>query len=362
MPAAVSAEKLAALLVAGRGSVRRGDTRVEASLRGREAVQPLGGVPMHWMTEWASPYPIFVTHAEGIHVVDVDGSPYVDLCLGDTGAMTGQRAPAVEASPGGRRGDHVHAPHRGRRMGGEELSRRFGLPCWQFALTATDTNRFVIRLARHLTGRPRPVSTTSATTAHGRRDLRGPRGRRGLDPGRQHGDRLSTRPTTTGGRDQRRGRARGRSSPGDVAVVLIEPALTNRHRAARAGLPRRPARPPPAEPGRCSSSTRPTRSAPARAATRAHALEPDFLTHRASPLASGIPAGRVRLHRRAGRAPIGPITGATHADVGGIGGTLAGNALSLAAMRATLEHVLTDDGLRADDRARGAVRDRRAGR
>src|SRR6266851_1403604 len=49
----------------------------------------LGGVPMNWMKKWAGAFPIFVQSAKGAHFTDVDGREYVDLCLGDTGAMTG---------------------------------------------------------------------------------------------------------------------------------------------------------------------------------------------------------------------------------------------------------------------------------
>ena len=48
-----------------------------------------GGVPMLWMIRWAGSFPVFVKEARGAHFTDVDGNSYVDLCLGDTGAMTG---------------------------------------------------------------------------------------------------------------------------------------------------------------------------------------------------------------------------------------------------------------------------------
>jgi len=38
---------------------------------------------------------------------------------------------------------------------GEELRRRFGLPFWQIATTATDANRFALRVARAVTNRPK---------------------------------------------------------------------------------------------------------------------------------------------------------------------------------------------------------------
>ena len=115
----------------------------------------LAGVPMPWMTEWAGPYPVFAASAEGAHFTDVDGNEYVDLCLGDTGAMTGHAPPATVAAIAEQaaRGITLMLPTEDSAWVAGELSRRFGLPYWQFALTATDANRFTIRLARAITGR-----------------------------------------------------------------------------------------------------------------------------------------------------------------------------------------------------------------
>ena len=80
----------------------------------------LGGVPMNWMVRWAGPFPIFVDRGQGARFVDVDGLSYLDLCLGDTGAMTGH-APAATLEAVTRqiaaRAD-LHAAHRGRHLGG----------------------------------------------------------------------------------------------------------------------------------------------------------------------------------------------------------------------------------------------------
>src|SRR3954452_12957244 len=117
----------------------------------------LAGVPMPWMTEWAGAFPVFVDHASGAQFTDVDGNSYVDFCLGDTGAMTGH-SPAATAeaiAAQARRGITLMLPTEDSSWVGEELGRRFGLPYWQFTLTATDANRATIRLARALTGRPK---------------------------------------------------------------------------------------------------------------------------------------------------------------------------------------------------------------
>ena len=117
----------------------------------------LDGVPMNWMIKWAGPYPLFVEEARGAHFTDVDGHEYVDFCLGDTGAMAGHGPDAtiraVERQL--RRGITHMLPTEDAIVAADELQRRFGVRWWQFTLTATDANRFAIRLARHITGRPK---------------------------------------------------------------------------------------------------------------------------------------------------------------------------------------------------------------
>ena len=132
----------------------------EAHPRSLELFQRAGqslfaGVPMHWMREWAGAFPVFVAEASGARFTDVDGNEYVDLCLGDTGAMTGHAPEATAAAVAEqmRRGTTLMLPTEDSIWVGEEMARRFGLPSWQFALTATDANRFTIRLAREATRR-----------------------------------------------------------------------------------------------------------------------------------------------------------------------------------------------------------------
>jgi glutamate-1-semialdehyde 2,1-aminomutase len=139
----------------------------------------LAGVPMNWMTRWASPVPPFVAHGEGARVTDVDGHEYVDFALGDTGAMAGHAPPAAVTAIAEQaaRGITFMLPTEDSNWAGEEMARRFRLPFWQFTLTATDANRFVIRLARQITGRPKiivhnwcyhgSVDETLATTIDG---------------------------------------------------------------------------------------------------------------------------------------------------------------------------------------------------
>ncbi|HQU35337.1 MAG TPA: aminotransferase class III-fold pyridoxal phosphate-dependent enzyme, partial [Anaerolineales bacterium] len=116
-----------------------------------------GGVPMLWMIRWAGSFPVFVQSAKGARFTDVDGNTYIAFCLGDTGAMTGHAPEAtVQAiTAQAQKGITLMLPYEDVIWVGEELQRRFGLPYWQFALTATDANRFALRMARMLTGRPK---------------------------------------------------------------------------------------------------------------------------------------------------------------------------------------------------------------
>jgi len=132
------------------------------------------GVPMSWMTRWAGAFPLFVDRAKGARFTDVDGKAYVDFCLGDTGAMTGHAPDAALAAIKAQldRGITFMLPTEDALAVSDELARRFGLPAWQVAMTATDANRHVIRIARHVTGRPGSWSSTGATTAPSTRPSR----------------------------------------------------------------------------------------------------------------------------------------------------------------------------------------------
>ena len=198
-------------------------------LFGRARRSLFAGVPMHWMTEWAGPFPVFVEEASGARFSDVDGNEYVDLCLGDTGAMTGHApdAAAVAVAEQMRRGTTLMLPTEDSIWVGEEMTRRFGLPSWQFALTATDANRFTIRLARAATGRPKvlvhnwcyhgSVDETFAVIADGGIASRPNNIGAPVDPS------LTTRVVEINDLD---GLER-ELADGDVACCLFEPALTN---------------------------------------------------------------------------------------------------------------------------------------
>jgi glutamate-1-semialdehyde 2,1-aminomutase len=305
----------------------------------------VSGVPMPWMSEWAGPFPVFVAEAEGARFTDVDGREYVDFCLGDTGAMTGH-APraAVDAICGqAAKGMTFMLPTEDSIWIAEEMRRRFGLPRWQFCLTASDANRFTIRLARAVTGRPRIL--VFSYCYHGSVDETILVLREGAPVSRPGNigpavDPVETTRVVEFNDVEALAEALVRE---DVACVLAEPALTN----VGIVLP---------EPGFHDQLRELTRRhgtylvidethticAGPGGATTAWGLEPDFITI-GKPLGSGVPAACYGMTEEAAERVQAFMLTLPTTGVGGVGGTLAANALSLAAMRATLEHVLTAD-------------------
>jgi glutamate-1-semialdehyde 2,1-aminomutase len=308
----------------------------------RARLSLLNGVPMNWMVRWAGPFPVFVESASGAHFTDVDGHRYLDLCLGDTGAMTGHAPPAtveaVRAQAG--QGFTFMLPTQDAIWVGEALQRRFGLPFWQIAMTATDANRFAIRLARHLTGRKWILAYNWCY--HGTVDetfvtLNG--GRPGPRPGNT-GPAVDPATTTRVIEFNDLGALEAALAPGDVACVLAEPAMTN------IGI----IHPDPGYHEDLRAITRRTGTllildethticAGPGGYTAAHGLQPDMLTI-GKPIAGGFPAAAYGFSAEvAGRIRAGEDR--ETADVSGIGGTLSANAMALAAIRATLQEVLT---------------------
>jgi glutamate-1-semialdehyde 2,1-aminomutase len=303
----------------------------------------LAGVPMHWMAKWPGGFPVYVAEARGSRFVDVDGHEYVDFCLGDTGSMTGHapRATLRAIAEQSARGITLMLPTEDANWVGAELARRFGLPTWQFALTATDANRFLIRLARHVTGRPKilvfnwcyhgTVDETFAALEDGAVVAR----RGNLGPP------VAPSETTKVVEWNDVSALEAALAPGDVACVLAEPALTNIgivhpeqgfHDALRE-LTRR------TETVLVIDETHTICCGPG-GFTAAHGLEPDALTI-GKTIAGGVPAAAYGFSAGLAQRVEAAIE-LEDVDVGGIGGTLAGNALSLAAMRATLGEVLTE--------------------
>jgi glutamate-1-semialdehyde 2,1-aminomutase len=320
------------------------DRPKSAALFERARKSLLGGVPMNWMAKWAGAFPPFVREARGAEFFDVDGHRYIDFCLGDTGAMTGHSpsATVTAVEQQARRGITLMLPSEDSIIVGEELQNRFGLPYWQFALTATDANRFSIRLARHITQRPKilvfnwcyhgTVDESFITLQYGVAKAR--RGNVGppVDPA----------VTTTVVEFNDLAALEAALTKEDIACVLAEPALTN----VGIVLP---------DPGYHAALREITRKhgtlliidethticAGPGGYTRAENLEPDFLVF-GKPIAGGVPGAAYGFTAEVAQCIL-DRQNLEDCDTGGIGGTLAGNALSLAAMKATLQKVLTKE-------------------
>ena len=293
---------------------------------------------MPWMTRWPGDHPVFLESADGARFVDVDGNQFVDFCLGDTGAMTGHSNPAVTAAlvEQSRRGLTTMLPSADAVWVADNLAARFGLPKWQFCLSATDANRFVLRFARHLTGRPRVV--VHDWCYHGTVDetlvVLDDAGRTVSRPG-AIGPQVDPGLTTRAVPFNDLGALDAALSHGDVAAVLIEPALTN----IGIVLP---------DAGYLDGVRSLTRKhdvlliidethticAGPGGCTREWSLEPDFLVI-GKTIGGGVPVAAYGMSADVARL-LESRMGGDDVDVSGVGGTLSGSALAMAAMRATL--------------------------
>lgn len=306
-------------------------------------------VPMTWMNKWAGGFPLAFERAHGAVITDVDGHELIDFALGDTGAMAGHSPePLVRALAervGHLGGVTTMLPTADAEWVAHELTRRFGLAKWSFSLSATDANRWLLRLVRLVTRRPKIL--VFSYSYHGSVDetfvvLDG-NGRAAMRPG---GVAPAVDPTTTTRVVEFNDLAalEREQSFGDVAAVLTEPALTN----IGIVLP---------APGFFEGVRRlcdetgtllivdetHTFSAGPGGATRRYDLRPDALTIGKS-LGGGVPCGAYGLSEELAARVLSSLShGADIVDVGGVGGTLAGNAMSFAAMRAVLGEVLTDE-------------------
>jgi glutamate-1-semialdehyde 2,1-aminomutase len=314
------------------------------------------GVPMHWMRDWSMPYPFLVESAHGAVLRDVDGNEYADFCLGDTGAMFGHSPPPVVeaiARQAGR-GLTYMLPTEDAVVVGRLLEERFGLPHWQVATTATDANRFALRVARAVTGRPKILVFNGCY--HGTVDetfVRLVDGRAVNRPGLlgQVTD-LTQLARVVEFNDLPALRAA--LTHGDVACVIAEPVMTNSCMV----LP---------EPGFHAELRRLTRAAGTLLLidethtistapggyTRAHGLEPDLFVL-GKPVAGGVPASVWGFTDEVAQR-LDAVRSQTPPGHSGMGTTLSANALSLAAMRATLEHVMTADAYAHTESLAGAL-------
>lgn len=309
----------------------------------------LYGAPSHWMRRWAGGFPIYVVDALGARLKDVDGIEYVDFCLGDTGGMCGHGVPAVTEAVQRRlrAGATFMLPTADAEWVGAELQRRFGLPYWDFTTSATDANRAVLRIARMVTGRDRilvfngcyhgSVEEAHVALADGEMVLRNQIHPNGVDHQRVSRVIEFNDPAAL----------ERALAPRDVACVLTEPCMTNY------GL----IEPQPGYLNALRELTRKTGtllvldethtiSAGPGGYTRREKLEPDFFVI-GKAIGGGIPVGLFgvaedvaqRLWEQVPKVNPARVRQSAHL---GFGGTLAGSALQVAAVRAVLSQVLTD--------------------
>ena len=304
----------------------------------------MNGVPMSWMKKWPGPYPVYVASAKGAHFSDVDGNDYVDFCLGDTGAMVGHSPDASIKAIKTQldKGITFMLPTTDAAIAAQTLADRFGLEKWQFTLTATDANRHIIRYARHVTGRKKILihdycyhGTVDETFAN-------------LDEAGNTVSRVNNigapvelSETTWVVPFNDLAAAERAFASGEIAAALIEPAMTN----IGLVLP---------EPGYLEGlrelatkydvilihDETHTLSEGVGGMTKRRNLRPDAVVL-GKTIGAGIPAGTFGMSEALAKR-ISNSLNLEHIDVGGVGGTLAGNALSMAAIRATLTEVLTE--------------------
>lgn len=305
----------------------------------------LQGVPLNWMVRWMGGFPIFIEDAKGTHLKCADGHEYVDFCLGDTGSLVGHAPDAAAKAilEQFNKGASYMLPTRDAIWNGKELTRRFGMKYWQFATSATDANRFALRLARRVTGRSKILAfnwcyhgtvdeTIVALSPEGKTIVR--RGNLGppVDPA------ITTKVVEWNDVPALEAALKDR----DVAAVIAEPVMTN------IGV----VHPAPGFHDALRNLTRRygtlliidethTMCAGVGGYSKDNNLHPDMVTL-GKFIASGIPAGAYGLTEEVGKKAIAEIE-AEFGVAKGIGGTLAANALTMAAVKVTLEKILTED-------------------
>lgn len=307
-----------------------------------------GGVPMHWMSDWSTPSPLFVERAQGARFYDVDGHEYVDFCLGDTGSMFGHSPAAVaqalrEQAEGGLT---TMLPGEDAVRCGELLATRFGLPYWQVTATATDANRYVVRWARAITQKKTLLVFDGCY--HGTVDDVMVRQREGMTVARSGliGQAYDLTQYSRAVPFNDLAALEAALAEGDVCALLCEPAMTNIGMV----LP---------EPGFLQECRRLTRqygslliidethtiSTGIGGCTQLWKLEPDFFVL-GKPIAGGVPCGVFGCTEAMAQAMTEARRLASENSQGhghsGMGTTLSANALAMHCMRANLEQVMTE--------------------
>ena len=304
----------------------------------------LRGVPMHWMVDWGTPFPLFVAKANGVDVTDADGNAYIDFCLGDTGAMFGHSPqPVVDAlQREAASGFTTMMPSTDAAVVGQLLEDRFKLPFWQVTATASDANRSVLRWCRAITGRKKILVFNHCY--HGAVDETYVT----IDGGKPHAD-----PALIGEpRDLTEftkvvefndiPALEAALAPGDVACVLAEPIMTNVGMVLADDGYHQKLREATRKTGTLLiiDETHCMSSGPG-GYTGEYGLEPDGLVL-GKPIAGGIPAAVYGFSESAA-ARIRKYLENRAPGHSGIGTTLSGSKIQLALMRTVLETYFTGE-------------------
>ncbi len=338
----ISASRIAGLRKAEASVFRARRPKSQAAF-GKGIAGFFGGVPMHWMTDWPTPFPIMVDRARGATILDIDGIRLDDFCLGDTGSMFGHSPPPVARAirRQSNRGLTYMLPDADTLVLGTLLAERFGLPEWQIATTATDANRFALRVARAVTGRPKILVFNGCY--HGSVDetmVRLVDGKAVNRPGLAGEFRDLTKATRIVEFNDVPALEKALAG-NDVACVITEPVLTNSCMV----LP---------DPGFHDALRRLTRKAGTlllidethtistgpRGYTGRHGLDPDLFVL-GKPVAGGVPASVGGMSAEGARR-YRAYNRTKEPGYSGMGTTLSANPLQFAAMRATLEEVMTE--------------------
>ncbi len=300
------------------------------------------GVPMSWMASLYEHPPIVVNRGEGGTFTDVDGNVYLDFNLADTSMFGGYGAPAVTRAVSERieAGPQFLLPTEDGPAVAVELGRRFGLPLWQFTLSATLANTEAIRVARAATGRSAVLMFDGKYHGHAD-ELLGALSDEGVQPeglglppdATRHVSLVQFNDLEAVERELARG---------DVACVLAEAAITNAgvilpSEGFHAGLRRLAS----AHGTLLVVDETHTLVAGPGGLTARWGLEPDLLVV-GKAIAAGVPLGAYGMTREVASV-LEPEESASWDEQVATGGTLFANALSLAAARATLAEVLTEE-------------------
>lgn len=299
------------------------------------------GVPMNWMSSAYEHPPVFVDAGSGASFTDVDGNSYVDFNLADTSMFTGYGVPRLVRVAAERvaAGSQFLLPTEDAIEVSEQLAGRFGLPKWQYTSSATQANSEAIRVARTVTGRNDVVMFDGKYHGHAD-ELLAEAGGDGVKPLGRGVPRDATRHVRIVPYNDLEALERALAD-GEVACVLAEAAITNCGVVMPADGFHTGLRELVSEAGSLLvlDETHTLVAGPG-GLTGRWGLDPDVLVAGKS-ASGGIPLGCYGMKDEVAAVLDDPSLAWDQGVA--TGGTLFGNALSMAAARVTLAEVLTDD-------------------